>query len=489
MRWPRHFGLLLLLAAFRAEAQQPFELDPSFRTDIQKINVRGVVPLEDGKVIVSGQLYFGTSNTMKGGARLYSNGVQDPLFAPVPNMGGKLVRWQDKIYSGNGDIVRRVTLDGYNDPDFIMMNSDPLFSSLQGADYHVYPDGSLVITGLHSLYDTLHNHVGFHGLIWFDNTGHVDTTKNHRRSSASTGTIQQLPDGKFMLSCICTQYDGRPTYRGMRIHADGALDTTFSSGINSGAVHAFVGLPDGRVCVGGNFTIAGQVGWFHLVRLMPDGSLDPTFNNHMDMGLGDLTGFGATVISITPITPNKLLVCGGFQTVEGQPRRGICTIDSTGQLLDDFADAGCDTYTYQGFTYGSPDGVIFDSTGMMYVYGAYHGYSDGTTNDPLQRQITRLYAPDLSTHVAHASQRAADRLSLTPNPAMNWVTVDHSFSGSVDSTVLIISDILGKTLRSVRVGVAIDRTVIDLEGLTPGIYLVRLMDQGSLLKAERLVVE
>ncbi|MFN3876387.1 MAG: delta-60 repeat domain-containing protein, partial [Flavobacteriales bacterium] len=368
----------MLGLATRASAQQPFQLDPSFRTDISHINVRGVLPLEDGRVILSGQLQFPGDPNIRSGARLFSDGSRDLTFPPVANMGGRMQRWGDKYYCGNGDIVRRHFISGGIDPSFIMLNNDPLFSSLQGADYHVYPDGSLVITGVHNLNDPAHGFVGYYSLIWFDATGHVDTTKHHRWSNGSSGVIAQLTDGKFMLNCICTQYEGRPTSRAMRIHPDGALDTTFFAGINGGAVHAFHGLPDGRVYVGGHFTIAGQPGgWRHLVRLLPDGSLDPTFNNNLQFGLGALTGIGAAVVSITPIGNDRLLLCGGFQSVSGQPRYGICMIDTTGQLTDDFSDAGCGTYTYQGFTYGSPDAIAFDGQGFAYLFGAFHGYSDG----------------------------------------------------------------------------------------------------------------
>jgi hypothetical protein len=44
----------------------------------------------------------------------------------------------------------------------------------------VYPDGSILMSGLHSLYDTARGFVGLYNLIWFTNTGHLDTTKTHR---------------------------------------------------------------------------------------------------------------------------------------------------------------------------------------------------------------------------------------------------------------------------------------------------------------------
>ena len=486
LHWPLMGAVAL---AIPSTAQTPFALDPSFRTNINAINVRSVLPVEDDKIIVSGQAYFGTSTVLKAGGRLFADGTQDLSFAPVPNMGGKLVRWQDKIYASNGNGVRRLTMDGYIDPSFISLNSDPLFSSLQGADYHVYPDGRLLISGLHNLYDTTHGFVGYYTLIWFTNTGHVDTTQHHRWSNGSTDAIAQLPDGKFMLSCVCTTYEGQPASRVLRVHPDGALDNEFYAGVESGVALTYLGLPDGRVYAGGDFTIAGHLQRYKLVRFMPDGSLDPSFDSSLAMELGTLSGIQPIVTSITPLDGGRLLLTGGFQTVNGLPRSGLCMVDTTGQLLDDLAAPGCDTFTYQTFTYGSLDGVVFDANNGMYIYGAYHGYNDGTTSDPLQRQVTRLFAPDLTTGLPVAKPASADELSIYPNPASAWVACNYHFVNAPENATIRIVDLVGKPVDNVRLSAQQGQVILDTRSLAPGAYMAELWNAGAVVQAERLIVQ
>jgi uncharacterized delta-60 repeat protein len=482
---------MMLGQAVLNHAQQPFQLDPTFRTNIQKINVRGVVPLEDGRVIVSGQLYFGQSDTMFGGARLHPNGARDLSFAPVPNMGGKLVRWQNKIYSGVGNIVRRVDLDGYNDPSFIMMNNDPLFSSLQGADYHVFPDGRLLVCGLHNLYDYARGFVGYYSLIWFDATGHVDTTRHHRYSSGTIWEIEEQPDGRFLCTMTASTFEGQPVGRVFRVHADGALDTSFNCPITWGKANRMTTLDDGRILVSGLFG-APSLSWdsLHFVRLMPDGSIDPTFNNFLQVT--DPLHGQFTALLHTRLSDGRIAAHGNFSHIEGQPRQGIALLDADGNLIDDaFAGPGCGAFTYpagNGFTYRGTEGMVQGPDSMWYIYGAYHGYNDGTVNDPLQRQVSRLHPADFTTGAQDATA-VGNRLALHPNPARSWVAVDHSFPHAPTQATIRVRDAVGKAVLMHPVNGIRGQTVLSSGNLPPGMYSIELLDQGMTMDVKRLIVQ
>ncbi|MCW5897984.1 MAG: delta-60 repeat domain-containing protein [Flavobacteriales bacterium] len=69
-----------ILAATSAVAQQPFGLDASFRTSIHEINVSSILPLSDGKIIVSGRMRFPGEMEDKRLARLLPNGQRDETF-------------------------------------------------------------------------------------------------------------------------------------------------------------------------------------------------------------------------------------------------------------------------------------------------------------------------------------------------------------------------------------------------------------------------
>src|SRR5690606_4852326 len=188
-------------------------------------------------------------------------------------------------------------------------------------DYHVYPDGRILMSGRHILSDTLRGFVGHYNLIWFSNEGYLDTTRTHRRSNYTNGLCQlshfaELPNSQFICSGTCTEFEGKEVDRIFRVNADGTPDTTFRTGVYVGDVKSFLPLTDGRVYVGGNFRrTEAPEDTLRLVRFMPDGSLDPTFNipQFTTGGQGITAPYGAYIYRIFPWKPGYLLVAGEFR--------------------------------------------------------------------------------------------------------------------------------------------------------------------------------
>ncbi len=360
--------------------------------------------------------------------RFHADGSLDDSFYQSGLGGGRIAPWRgDTFYVATSQTVRRILPTGYRDQSFIEMNTSPLFSSLQGGDYHVYPDGSIVMSGLHNLDDTARGFVGLYNLIWFTNTGHLDTTKTHRKGNGAIYEIEQQPDGKFLCSGTCTIYDGQPVRKVFRVHPDGALDTSFDSGITWGDANAFLPLADGRAYMVG---ISRREGFpddtLRIVRLLPNGALDDSFNYQHAFGLGELEnalGLGATILNVQPWGTDAILLTGEFQFVNGAVRRGICVLDTTGQLRPEFDGAGVSTFVYQNTITGVIAGTYLTPDDMLYVYGAYHGYTDGTTNDPDQRFITRLYGPDLTTAVSDTPLPVQSSVRVAPNPTTGQFTL------------------------------------------------------------------
>ncbi|MEZ4757834.1 MAG: T9SS type A sorting domain-containing protein [Flavobacteriales bacterium] len=307
------------------------------------------------------------------------------------------------------------------------MSTQTLFSSLQGGDYHVYPDGSILMSGAHSLYDTARGYVGIYNLIWFTNTGHLDTTKTHRYCNGVIYEIEQQPDGKFLCSGTCSTYEGQPVRRVFRVHADGALDTSFDPEVAWGRVSEFLVLEDTRIVVVGRFGLDDLPGdTIRMARLLGNGELDTSFDQTITFGLGTIPNYldlGVIPNSIDHWPGGRYLVTGTFQQVNGEPRFGLCVVDSTGTLMPEFSGAGVGTYVYQGQVLGGVSGVHFTPDNMLYVYGTFHGYTDGTTNDPDQRFITRLYGPDLTTAVSDAPKPVQASVRVAPNPTHGHFTL------------------------------------------------------------------
>jgi uncharacterized delta-60 repeat protein len=478
------------LITWSVAAQQPFALDPTFRAQFNDWYVSSILPVEDGKLIVSGQTgYPGAPPfTFHGVNRLDPDGSFDLTFNPS-NLGrGKMVRFGDAFYVASNTIIRRLLLNGLIDPTWSSMNSSPYFSSLQGGDYHVYPDGSLLVSGAHSVNLPDSGWSGLHNLIWFTNTGRLDTTRAPRKGNGVIYRIKELPDGKFMCTGPMTEFEGHPTSYIFRVHADGMLDTTFYTGVSWGQAFAYLPLADGRCYVGGLFRTPDSGFNKRLVRFLADGSLDPTFNNEVHFDQGILSGLDGIVSTINFLSNGHLLVTGSFQAVDGIPHNGICIIDSTGQVVPQLQGQGCGSYVYQtqnsSTTYGTIDGVHFLPDNMMYVWGAYHGYSDGVNSDPLQRFVTRLYGPDFSTG---AEQLPVEEvvLQVYPNPAHDRINV--LLPRSLHNGELLLRDAVGRVVR--RQVVSGNLLTVDVQGLGDGLYLLELQAHGRLLGSTRLVVQ
>ncbi len=471
-------------------AQQPFDLDPTFRATFNDWYVSSIYPQPDGKVIISGQVSFPGAEPFEyaGLARLNANGSWDPSFAHSQLGRGKITPWSDRMYVMGNLAPRRIMLDGSNDLTFVMGAFQiPYFLPLQGGDYHVYPDGRILMSGVHQLNYPAGGYVGFYNLIWFTNTGYLDTTKVHRSGDGVIYRFKELPDGKFICSGPMSQFDGHATSNIFRVHADGALDTSFYTGTNWGKAGAYLPLPDGRCYVAGTHHRADTPDTLQVVRLMPNGSLDPTFNNTLRFGISSpLTnpwniGF---IESIQSLDAGRLIVTGFFRDVDGEPRNSICVIDTSGQLLEDhFVDEGCGTYTYQGFTDASIVGLRMMADSMCYIWGSYHGYDDGTTSDPDQRFVTRLYGPDFSTGLREPA--TATIAGLYPNPTSSTATLQ--LETLPRSATLVVRDAMGRELQRRRI--SDHYTTLDLHATGSGVYTVEVWDTNGRVATERLVVE
>lgn len=375
-----------------------------------------------------------------------------------------------------------MTPNGLIDPSFIHLNSGPYFSSLQGGDYHVFLDGRVLLGGSHTVNYPAGGYSGQHQLIWFTNTGYLDTTRVHRKGNGAVMRFRELPDGKFICSGFASYFDGHAVDRIFRVHADGAVDTTFSTGVFTGLAVTFLPLADGRVYAGGNFRrSATPLDTLRLVRFMPDGELDPSFNMpHFDQGVMTYPD-GPTIGKITPYQDGKLFVMGNFQYVNGEPRRGICVIDSTGALTDLFDDCGVGLFTFMGITNGSISGILPYGDADWIVWGSYTGYSDATISDPSQRFVSRLFGGDLTTGYSMSAPKQA--FMLYPNPSSGSATLQ--VDQLPPDAQLVLRDALGREVLRRRVS---DHYTTLMLGQS-GVYVVELWSQGRRLSTQRLVVE
>ena len=102
----------------------------------------------------------------------------------------------------------------------------------------------------------------------------------------------------------------------------------------------------------------------------------------------------------------------------------------------------------------------------------------GGSSTPKARRSTALGQAD-----------PANLLSLRPNPANTWVAVDHLLAEAPDRAMLELADALGRIRASRPLSGLRGQTVLDLQGLEPGLYTVHLISSGLILDTLKLVVQ
>ncbi|MFN6177489.1 MAG: hypothetical protein ACK46G_08140 [Flavobacteriales bacterium] len=486
-------AIVACLPIQKAWAQWSFTVDPTFQTQIVQQNVNDILLNEDGTLIASGRMRLPSDISDRRLIRLHGNGTNNPSFANTGVGGGKLTHWQDRFYVGHAQSLRRVLLNGATDPTFPSPNISPCryFNSLQGGDYHVYPDGRVLICGMHQLHDSIRGYVGRHQLIWLTNEGCLDTTRTHRTGgNCAVYRFAELPNGQFICSGTCNEFDGQEVDWIFRVHADGSVDTTFRTGVYSGIVGGYLPLTDGRVYVTGNFRRnQAPLDTLRLVRFLSDGMLDPSFAIPQ-FSIGSIPDvFGSTVVSVQPWLDGNLLVTGFFTSVNGQQRGGICLLDTAGNVLPAFANSVLGPYTFGSITYASIESAVYDTANAkLYVCGAYSGYNDGLTNYPQQRFITRLNVQELSTGAAEQAPPRAG-MQLWPNPSEGQLWISYTLPGNSGAVQLRIRDAQGRTAHTLQASGPEGQVVWDSRGTAPGVYTVELLREGRIEHTERLIIQ
>lgn len=159
--------------------------------------------------------------------------------------------------------------------------------------------------------------------------GSLDTSFNPGTDVTSdVRAIAVQPDGKILLSGNFTNLGGVAHVRIARVAPDGTPDAGFNpsaTGSSSTSVGALALQADGKVLIGGGFKTVDNVARTGIARLNADGSLDLGF----DPGSGAV---GGSVLSVAVQPDSKVVLGGYFETVNGVAREGLARLNGDGSL-------------------------------------------------------------------------------------------------------------------------------------------------------------
>ena len=192
-------------------------------------------------------------------------------------------------------------------------------------------------------------------------------------ANSTVNSVALQADGKVLIGGQFTTVNGTSRGRIARLNSDGSLDTSFGNGLEgaSGTVES-VGLqPDGKVLIGGGFSTVNGTSRGRIARLNSDGSLDTNFGN-------GLAGANGIVYSVALQADGKVLIGGNYSTVNRTARGKIARLNSDGSLDTTFGNglAGANFFVQL---------VALQADGKVLIGGAFT-----TVNGTAQRYFARL---------------------------------------------------------------------------------------------------
>lgn len=345
----------------------------------------------DGKILVAAS-YNGVSYDTRGITRFNNDGSVDTTFEPHNGMGTLFDTDVRKIaQQSDGKILLVGDFNAYNgNPvnNFIRLNTDGTFDDtfdVSGIDeeintLQVLPNDDIIIGGRFQEVEG----IDMNKLAKFDANGNLDTSylANITTPFSPVLDLQLLPDGKLMVVGQFTTYAGEELKFVLRLNADGSLDNTYFTTVFPGSNIIEVTLsPSGKLLFGGEFESYQGSPRKYIVRTFENGILDASFN--------PVIGANGTVREIIVQPDGNTLLGGLFEEYGTSTRFGIARIFPNGDIDPSF-DPG--TGLLNGiFDFALlPDGKILVATSTYYLedgtflYGLVRLNPDGSLDPSFQ---------------------------------------------------------------------------------------------------------
>ena len=180
-------------------------------------------------------------------------------------------------------------------------------------------------------------------------------------------------DDKTVIGGDFTAYNSFSRNHLARINTDGSHDETFNPGtgaddfVTSLVIYSTgAGLNAGKILVGGGFTSMNNIQRNGIARLNANGSLDESFNPG--------TGANGAVRSIALQSDGKVLIAGEFTQVNGVERNNLARLNSDGSLDTSFnPGSGADGILWSVAVVESPARKIYIGGEFMEFNGIFRG--------------------------------------------------------------------------------------------------------------------
>lgn len=415
----------------------PGALDPSFDLGAGPDGVvRSMIIQADGKLVIGG--WFGNVAEVPRPwlARINGNGSLDANYAIGTGPDGGILAMAAQ---SDGKLIvagEFTSFDGVARPRVARLlpdgRLDSTFNPTAGPNGSVWtvaiqPDGKIWIGGDFQSVGI----VGLRGMARLLPNGTVDTSFNP--VSSPNGVVRSIvvdAQGRTLVGGSFSSVGDVPRQNVARLGVNGLVDTTFSAGLPPGGmVQAIAVQPDGRILIGGVFSSANGLFPNQLARVMTDGSIDPSFN----AGTGPDAGVSAIVVQ----PGGKVLIGGGFFTVDGRLRGRLARLHPDGRLDGIFTSIpGANDWV---------ETIAVDASGDILIGGAF-GFYDNVFRPHLARVLGRdpapfppvfLGSPESQTVLEGANLHLSSRVSAFPEPTLQWRFTDRDIPGATNDFLFL----------------------------------------------------
>jgi uncharacterized delta-60 repeat protein len=466
-----------------------YSFDPgSGATGGSDIAIHAIAVQNDGKIIIGGNFLQFNGAFVNNVIRLNSNGSRDESFSSgwgeqgTSGVGssavrtitiqsdGKIIIGGDFLSYGNepsmyiarlgpGIVIDNGTLD---ETFMSTVNSPVTASAIQG-------DGKIIVGG------------GFHpiriGRINLD--GSSDGTFNPGTgvtntivpSEVSVNALAIQSDGKILIGGQFNSYNGTSVNHIARLNANGTLDGTFD--IGSGAdyrVYAIAVQPNGKIIVGGEFTTFNGTTANHIVRLNADGSIDGAFVSG--------TGANDRIRTLAVQGDGKIIIGGRFTSYDGISAIGIARLNANGSIDETFSGS-VQNSDGSSLTVGEALVTALQNDGKILTGGSFR-FCGSANRSRIARVLSAIGTAVEDNHLTNIS------IGIYPNPNSGFCTLHlPSIQGQLRYEVL---SPIGQLVQNGSV--TSENTAIDLKGVSPGLYTLRVQDSfGQQIGVRQVILQ
>lgn len=520
----RLFFILGFIALFKNAICQPPYPDYTFgdagivvtHLEDYNIHLNKLLLQSDGKILVSSrgdylinQCYLlfrftteGLPDSSFGVNGIMLLGVKDILPALALQSDGKIIAagCTSQDWPNTSDLrLMRFTAEGVIDSSFGTDGMVTTFVSSGNDRYYdvaVAADGKILVCG--NAYTDGNKQNGL--IARYNSNGILDSTFSdegiYQSDFVAEGTyfttLVIQPDGKMIIAGYSGDWNGDKVWTVLRMNIDGTLDSTFDE---DGMVETnptpygerpvrVLLQPDGKIIVGGTsvYDPYPYIGFtiLHLARYNTDGSLDSTFGADGIVSFEPPDSDESYITDVALFDDGKILVGGAVYSSDFIPASWRFT--SSGEFDSSFGDSGMATISLanvggDGIALTTSIGIQPDQKFLCTGY-----FHNATTN---KDDMFLIRYSEIATALPELFS-ISNHINVYPNPVYDRARFTYALVNSSEVS-LQLSDLSGNIIQTFFSGnkSAGEYTEdFSLEGIVPGIYLLKLKTEQEVFAAK-----